>query len=250
MTAATLNGIVLAERLKLTRRRGLFWTTAVILVGTALLGYAIPLFADRVDPEAFGPAGGVENFRGVMSVLAQLGAVAAILAGVTAGSGDIAAGVFRELVVTGRSRLVLFAARIPGGLLFLLPFVAGTVALAGGGAIVFAGSSPEPGIGLIVHYGAWLALVLAALFALALGIGSLLGGRVGVGVVLGWQFAVMPILEGLGDIRPYLFSTALDRLEPETAIADPSGRGALVTVVAWTLVPLAIGAWRTATRDA
>ena len=45
--------------------------------------------------------------------------MAGILVGATVGTGDLGR-VFRELVVTGRSRLALFAARVPAGLAFLL----------------------------------------------------------------------------------------------------------------------------------
>ncbi len=36
--------------------------------------------------------------------------------GIDAGAGDLSAGVFRDLVVTGRSRLALFASRVPAAL--------------------------------------------------------------------------------------------------------------------------------------
>jgi hypothetical protein len=48
-----------------------------------------------------------------MWLVTQLGSIAAILIGSTAGAGDVASGFFRTLVVTGRSRAALFAARIP-----------------------------------------------------------------------------------------------------------------------------------------
>ena len=44
------------------------------------------------------------------------GPLAAILIGVEAGTADSSAGVFRDLVVTGRSRLALFASRVPAAL--------------------------------------------------------------------------------------------------------------------------------------
>ena len=44
------------------------------------------------------------------------GPLAAILIGVEAGAGDASAGVFRDLVATGRSRLALFASRVPAAL--------------------------------------------------------------------------------------------------------------------------------------
>ena len=76
------------------------------------------------DPSRHGPAGGLENFNGSMDVLTTLTVVAAVLIGATLGTGDLSARVFRELVVTGRSRLSLYAARIPAGLTVLLAPVA------------------------------------------------------------------------------------------------------------------------------
>ena len=71
-----------------------------------------PLDPARVESgEKYDPAGGIDNFTGSIELLTQIGVVAAILIGATAGAGDRGAGVFRELVVTGRSRLALFAAR-------------------------------------------------------------------------------------------------------------------------------------------
>jgi hypothetical protein len=49
--------------------------------------------------------------------------VAATL-GCTAGSVDLTEGMFRHLVVTGRSRLALYLARIPAGLAIIVPMVA------------------------------------------------------------------------------------------------------------------------------
>lgn len=49
---------------------------------------------------------------------------AAVLLGCTAGSRDLTEGTFRHLVVTGRSRLALYLARIPAGLAIVVPLVA------------------------------------------------------------------------------------------------------------------------------
>ena len=46
------------------------------------------------------------------------------MVGATAGSTDLNDGMFRHLVITGRSRLALYLARIPAGLAILLPAVA------------------------------------------------------------------------------------------------------------------------------
>ena len=54
--------------------------------------------------------------------------VAGVIIGATAGGADIEAGVWRDLVATGRGRIALFAARVPGALALVLPILA--VALA------------------------------------------------------------------------------------------------------------------------
>jgi hypothetical protein len=51
--------------------------------------------------------------------------------GCTAGSRDLTEGMFRHLVVTGRSRLALYLARIPAGLAIVVPMVAIGVAIVG-----------------------------------------------------------------------------------------------------------------------
>ena len=52
------------------------------------------------------------------------GFIVAATLGCTAGSVDLTEGMFRHLVVTGRSRLALYLARIPAGLAIIVPLVA------------------------------------------------------------------------------------------------------------------------------
>ena len=52
------------------------------------------------------------------------GFIVAATLGCTAGSVDLSEGMFRHLVVTGRSRLALYLARIPAGLAIVVPLVA------------------------------------------------------------------------------------------------------------------------------
>ncbi len=52
------------------------------------------------------------------------GFIVAATLGCTAGSIDLTEGMFRHLVVTGRSRLALYLARIPAGLAIIVPLVA------------------------------------------------------------------------------------------------------------------------------
>jgi hypothetical protein len=76
--------------------------------------------------------------------------------------------------------------------------------------------------------------------------------------VLGLELAVMPVLlqiRTLGSLRELLPVVATDALAPSALfdgdVAVPTSVSVAVAVIAaWTLVPLAAGAWRTCKRDA
>jgi hypothetical protein len=248
-----------AEFLKLRKRRGLILVTLALTVLPMIVAYAVLVAMHAANPGKHGPAGGVENFSGSMYLLVQLGIVAAILLGASAGAGDLRAGVFRELVVTGRSRLALFAARLPAGFGLALAAVWAGFTITALGSTLFAGSLEGPGVGLLVESAAWLALVVGLAFAMALGISAAVGSRgTTIGVVIGWQVVLMPLLlqmKTLGSFRELLSVAATDRLAP-SALFDgevfvPTSLSAAVAVLAvWTIVPLAVGAWRTCSRDA
>ena len=169
--------------------------TLALVVAPVAIAYAVIAILHAVDPGRYDGAGGADNFTGALDVLAEVGLVAAIIVGVTAGAGDLGAGVFRELVVTGRSRLSLFAARIPGGLAYLAPFVITAFAIAAVVATTVSGPDAAPEASLVARYGGWLLLVYGFAFALAVGVGSVIGSRgISIGVLLGWQLAISPIL--------------------------------------------------------
>jgi len=244
--------LVRAEFLKLRKRRGLAAAAIVLTLAPIVVGFAVLTILHAVDPERYGPAGGFENLQGSLELLTQIGIVAAILVGATAGAGDRGAGVFRELVVTGRSRLQLFAARVPGGLAFLLPLVALSFAIAAIASVTLAGSGQEPVTGeTIVRYAGWVALDMVLAFLLALGVSSALGSRgTSIGILLAWQLAAAPLLLSTGKLDGVLPNAALASLQPEpTQIVSTSLSVAIVVLVCWTLAPLAIGAWRTSTAD-
>ena len=251
--------LVSAELLKLRKRRGLVITGLALTVLPMLIAYTVLLIVHAVNPDKHGPAGGIENLSGSMDLLTTLSVVTAILIGATLGAGDLSAGVFRELVVTGRSRLALFAARIPAGLALLWVIVGAGFAVTAIGSTVFAGSLKAPSAGLLLETAAWLGLVGGLALVLALGVSSAIGSRgTTIGVVLGWQIVAVPVLleiKTLGSLREALAGAATGRLAPaalfDGAPTVPISLAATVAViVVWAVVPLAVGAWRTATRDA
>src|SRR5215208_7228058 len=220
-----------AELLKLRTRRGLSWSTLLLVVVPVVVGYVVLTLQHAIDPDHAAPAGGITNLRGTYEFLAQVGMVAAIMTGITAGGGDLGAGVFRELVVTGRSRLALFGVRFPGALLFLVPFAVAAMLIASVASVVLPGDGPDAGAMLLVEYAAWFGLALTAGLALGLGVGSLLSGRVAVGLVLAWQFVVSPILLAIGRLDSFLAAAALQRLEPNSTERSVS-LGVAVVVIA------------------
>ena len=126
---------------QLRKRRGLVVSTLALTVVPMLVAYTVLVILHATKPDSHGPPGSMENFGGSMELLTQLSAVAAILVGTTLGAGDLCAGVFRELVVTGRSRLALFAARVPAGVALLVLLVGAAFAITATAATLLAGSS-------------------------------------------------------------------------------------------------------------
>lgn len=256
----TWSRLISAEILKLRKRRGLLWSSIALVIGPQLVAYTILAVLHVADPAKYDPAGGVDNLTGGIQVLLTLGLVAAIMIGATAGTGDLNAGVFRELVATGRSRTQLFLARVPGGLALVLPLAAISFAGSAIACVVLAGNLEPPSTSLLVKAGLWVLLGFTLQFALALGVASLVGSRsITIGVVLAWQLVLAPLLVAfskLGMAREFFPNSAFDRLAPGP-FADNGGpdipmsvAAAAAVLVGWFLVPVVVGAWRTATRDA
>ena len=192
-------GLWRAYWLSLRKRRGLFWTMAAMTVGVEVVAFAVLLILHAANPAHHGPAGGVRNLGHGMFVLNLLGAVAASIAGASAGADDLSSGVFRELVVTGRSRLVLFFARVPGGLAFFLPFAAVAFAVAAVVAATANGSLPAPSIRLMAEAGVWVMAEMAFYFVFGLGLGALTGSRAySIGILLAWRLILARIIAAIG----------------------------------------------------
>jgi hypothetical protein len=110
---------------ELRKRRGLMILLAGVTIGLPTLYLAIRLLLHAVDPHTYGPAGGTDTYDGLVAgVLYVFGFLVAATLGATAGSVDLTEGMFRHHVITGRSRLALYLARIPAGLGIIVPLVA------------------------------------------------------------------------------------------------------------------------------
>jgi hypothetical protein len=111
--------------MELRRRRGLMVTLALVTVGIPTVFLAVRLLLHAISPHTYGPAGGYDIFTALTAgVLYTFGFIVAATLGCTAGSVDLTEGMFRHLVVTGRSRIALYLARVPAGLAIIVPLVA------------------------------------------------------------------------------------------------------------------------------
>ena len=111
-------GEMIATRMmEIRKRRGLMIALTAVVVGLPVIFLTVRLIAHAVDPKSYGPAGGYDVFTSlVVGVLYVFGFIVAATVGASAGANDLSEGMFRHLVVTGRSRVALYFARIPAGL--------------------------------------------------------------------------------------------------------------------------------------
>lgn len=116
--------MVTTKQLELRKRRGLMIAMIVLTLALPVLVLGFRLLFHAVDPSTYGPAGSPSMFQSLLDPLAEFGFIAAAALGATAGTTDLSEGVFRHLVITGRSRVSLYLARIPAGLVIIVPLVA------------------------------------------------------------------------------------------------------------------------------
>ena len=117
--------MIAARCTELRKRRGLMITLTALTIGLPTLFLAIKLLLHAFEPKTYGPAGGFDVFTSLTAgVLYIFGFIAAMTLGATAGCSDLADGMFTQEVVTGRSRVALYLARIPAGLAMVIPMVA------------------------------------------------------------------------------------------------------------------------------
>jgi ABC-type transport system involved in multi-copper enzyme maturation permease subunit len=256
-----------ADFLKLRKRRGVLIWALVLSVLPVAIFFIVSASQHSSNPAGHGPAGGLHGYTDAMRALSVFfGPLAAILIGTDAGAGDAAAGVFRDLVVTGRSRLALFASRVPAALALCWLVIGLGYGIGLLGTFVFADGSATPSASLLLNGLGFTLLSTGVVCVVAVGFASLTASRPGALVALiGWQLVASPILtniSSLGSARELVLREAVAHFSP-VALDDGGGRGpgragavtmgsatALIVMAAWLLVFGALGAWRTRTMDA
>jgi ABC-type transport system involved in multi-copper enzyme maturation permease subunit len=252
-----------AEFLKLRTRRGLVVLSLVLCTLSVVLVNAIITIYHVVDPAKNGPAGGLQGFNNSLELFTIAGGLAAVLIGATAGAQDVSSGVFRSMVATGQSRIKLALVRIPGGLVLLLPMLGLGYAVEVIASFVLAGGTPPPdGSSLLIGAG-WLLALAVLNYTVTLGLAALLRSRgTAIGVMIAWELAGSRVIERIsvfGGWRQLVSSFALDRFLPGATDTVQLTRfdsitvtvgAATAVVIAWILVAVVLGTWRTATQDA
>ena len=248
--------LVRAEVLKLVRRRGLMAWSLILTVGSVLVAEIVLLVIHAVNGAHHGPAGGADNFKHVVLLLTGIGTVAAIIIGSTAGTQDVANGVFRDLVVTGRKRSTLFNVRAPGALLVFLPMLALGFAITVAVTYVFAGGLATPSASEIAKYAEYALVITGINIIMAIGLASFASSRVVVGVLIAWNAIVSHILISLGVLggsRRLIDVAAAEHFLPRdsgNATIEMSAATALLVLIAWAVIFLSAGRWWTNRVDA
>lgn len=255
--------LVSADLLKLRKRRGLIAATGLITIAVVVVAYTISELQHVSNSAKYGPVGGVVNLGHATGFLLPMVGVAAAIVAATAAVGDLGALVYRDLVVTGRSRLALYLSRLPAGLLFLLPFVVVAYAVVAVMSVGFAGHNPAPSASLLALTGAWVLLQATFYFVVAFGLACLIGSRsYTIGILLAWQLVFTPIIvqaSSIGVVREFIPDAALGHFAPaglgksaQKMVPDvPMSTAAVAAVLlTWVVVVLGAGARRDTTRDA
>jgi hypothetical protein len=251
--------MIKSEILKLVKRRGLMAWVLLLTSGALAIVFAALAIRHGSNPVKYGPAGGIKNFQNAGFFLASIGTAAAVLLGTMAGAGDLGAGVFRDLVVTGRSRLALFGVRAVGAVAVFLPVMLLALAVLAIASTALAGGLATPSAHLILTGSAWILLTTVTMLVVSVGVSSLLGSRASsITVLLAWQLLVSQLLlqiSFLGAGRDAVLLASTGHFAPAGMLGNASyvtgsAAVAVVVVLGWIAVSLGAGAWRTRRMDA
>jgi ABC-type transport system involved in multi-copper enzyme maturation permease subunit len=260
MNATIAMRMVGADLLKLRKKLGTVIWSLVLAMGPVLVFFIVRAAQHASNPAEHGPAGGVEGFMDSIRLLAAFfGPLAAIMIGAEAGAGDVASGVFRDLVVTGRSRLALFFTRVPAAIAVTWVVSLAGFALVVAGTFAFASGAETPDASELANGLAFTLFSTGVICIVAVGFAALTASRPAtLTVLIGWHLVASPILgsiSSLGSSRKLILNQAIYHYSP-VRLGDHNehvtmgGTTAAIVVLGWIVLFLALGAWRTRTMDA
>ena len=265
MNPAIAIRMVGADFLKIRRKYGTLIWALVLAMLPIVIFFTVNAIEHSSSPATHEPAGGTHNYTTGLRLLGGLffGPLVAILIGVEAGTSDLGAGVFRDIVVTGRSRIALFASRVPAALAMCWAVIVPAYLLIILGTFVFAGNLPTPSFTLLLNGLGFLLLATGALCAVAVGFASLVGSKpASIIALIAWQLVagnLIASISSLGSARDGVLDQAVTHFSPVAltdggrhgpTIVTMSGGTAALVILAWLVVFLGLGVWRTATMDA
>jgi hypothetical protein len=247
--------LVRAEVLKLVRRRGLMVWCLLLTIGVVAIVEIVLVTLHAVNSAHHGPAGGAPNFRDAGDTVGLLGTLSAVLIGATGGSQDVASGVFRDLVVTGRKRSALFNARIPGAFLVWAPMVLTGLVVAAAASFVFAGDLPKPSGSDVGHELAYVFAIGMVNLFLAVGLAAIVSSRIVIGVLIVWNSAISHILisfHSFGAARKFIDVAAAEHFQANRSSGQVamSTATAILVLALWAAVFAGAGRYWTKRRDA
>jgi hypothetical protein len=246
--------LIAADVLKLRRRRGMLALCVTLTLGLIAFMVIVAAAQHAGSPLEHFPAGGVMAYQDMMFALTLMMLVVGAMVGATAGAQDLESGVFRDLAATGRSRLALFGARIPGAcvVVFLIGGLAATAAAIA--ALTLADGLPTPHASTVVAATAGVFTTGALSATVSVGLAALTRSKAAViSTMLAFNLGLAPLLSGigwLGDARQAIPTNALFRIGEGPSQGVEIGRfTAIVVVLAWAVAAFAAGAWRTQARE-
>ena len=233
---------------KLWRRRGLMVMAMLIAVGSVSVIFIVTAIRHGADPQHVRPAGGLRSFQDATDFLGMIAVVIAAMVGVTAGAGDAELGVLRDVIATGRSRLVLFGSRAVAAVAVTLGILAAALIIATVCSIALAGSAPAPSLAQIVQhdaavlaFGALAALICTGIATFVRSRGPVMASVIAFGVLISQALLQVSFL---GSVRELLPLAAFQRMAGDTMsglhIGLPTAVGVLI---AWAIAALAAGGW-------
>jgi ABC-type transport system involved in multi-copper enzyme maturation permease subunit len=253
MSAATAAQMTGADFLKLRKKRGtVIWALALAVL-PLLIFFIVRAAQHSSNALKYEPAGGLNGYVDGLRIIALFfGPLAAIMIGTDAGAADVTSGVFRDLVVTGRSRLALFATRVPAAIALTWLVMASAYLVLVIGTLVFASGAATPSASLFLNGVAFTAMTTGVICVVAVGFASLTGSRAAaLTALIGWHLVASPILASIGSLgssRELLLSQAMARFSPvhlgdRGASVSLSEGTALVVLLVWAALFFALGAW-------
>ena len=251
-----------ADFLKLRKKRGTVIWALLLAVAPLVIYFIVKAVQHSSNPAQNGPAGGAAGYLDALRLVgAVFGPLMAILIGTEGGAGDVAAGVFRDLVATGRSRLALFATRVPAAIALSWIVTGVAYAVLAIGIYALAAGTPTPRASQMLDGFGFSMLSTAVICTVAVGFAAVTASRpAALTALIGWQLVASPILaniNSLGNSRKLILSQATFQFSPIRLMGGHGAQvvtmatGAAVAVLAvWLAVFLALGAWRTRIMDA